>query len=130
MDKRKIDGVDIVHDPEIFPYPIGDEECITIFVKRFLSRMKPWLTIDWFNEMWRILKPHGQLAISVPYAGSPLYWSDPGSCNGFTERTFSTFVKGTGEWDAMRSKPWSMTVGHPMWQVTGVIEAVLIKEIE
>lgn len=33
--------------------------------------------LRFMDEIWRILKPEGQLIASFPYAGSPGFWQDP-----------------------------------------------------
>lgn len=91
LDKRKVKGVDIVHDIETFPYPLPDESVLTCVCSHTLEHIKPWLTLDVFNEVWRIMKPGGKFVINVPVAGSPGYWQDPTHCNGFTLDTFIYF---------------------------------------
>ena len=80
IDTKLRPGVDIVHNLEQFPYPIKDGECLTIKAAHVIEHIKPWLVIDWMNEMWRMLKVGGQLAVSAPYANSALYLQDPTHC--------------------------------------------------
>lgn len=131
LDRENIPGVvDIVHDLEAFPYPIPDEECHIIVASHILEHIKPWLTLDVFNEFWRIMKPGGQLMIATPYAGSPLYWQDPTHCNGFTEGTFYYFdPRNPVAYNNYRPRPWHIERGFPMWQATGVLEVVMTKVV-
>lgn len=127
MDKRKLPGIDIVHDLEVFPYPLEDESCLTIVGSHIIEHIKPWLTIDFFNELWRIMKPGGQLVLSTPYAGSPGYWQDPTHCNGFNEATLQYFDPFYPLWQIYKPKPWKLAPGFPVWQVTGNMEILMSK---
>ena len=127
LDKRGVPGVDIVHDLEVFPYPIDDEACHMVLAKHILEHIDPRFTIDLFNEVWRITKPGGQFIMAMPYAGSPPYWQDPTHCNGFTEVTFQYFDPEYPLWNVYKAKPWKLSAGSPVWQVTGIIECVMRK---
>jgi predicted SAM-dependent methyltransferase len=80
MDKRKLPGVDIVHDFEKFPWPIKSESVITAVASHVVEHVKPWLMLKWMDEVWRVMKVGGQFAISMPYGYSSGF-SDPTHCN-------------------------------------------------
>jgi hypothetical protein len=44
MDKRKLKGVDIVHDLEIFPYPLESESCLSIVGSHIVEHISPFAT--------------------------------------------------------------------------------------
>ena len=69
IDAREYPGVDLVMDLEKFPYPFPDESVLTIKSGHFLEHIDPANFFVFMDEMWRLLKPDGQIAISVPYAG-------------------------------------------------------------
>lgn len=127
IDSRSLPGVDIVHDLEVFPYPLPDECCLTIVGSHIIEHIKPWLTISLFNELWRIMKPGGQLALATPYAGSPGFWQDPTHCNGFNEITFQYFDPDYPLYAIYKPKPWKLAPGFPVWQVTGNLEILMTK---
>jgi SAM-dependent methyltransferase len=127
MDKRPLEGVDIVHDIEVFPWPLPDESCLTIVGSHIIEHIKPWLTIDLFNELWRVLKVGGQLALSTPYAGSTGYWQDPTHCNGFTPTTFLYFDPRHFLYNIYKPKPWLIDEGFPVYQLNGNLEIVMKK---
>ena len=127
MDKRELPGVDVVHDLEVFPYPLEDESCLLIVGSHIVEHIKPWLMIPFMDELWRLLKPGGQLALSTPYAGSPGYWQDPTHCNGCNEATWHYFDPRFGLYEIYRPKPWKISDGFPVWQVTGNLEIVMEK---
>lgn len=118
-------GVDIVHDLEKFPYPVPDGSCITIKAAHVAEHIHPRLFFSWMDEMWRMLRPGGQLVMSAPYAGSIGYWGDPTHVNGITEVTFQHFDPDLPLYGAYAPKPWN--IEHAAWQVNGNIEAVLRK---
>ena len=130
MDKRQVDGVDIVHDLEVFPYPLDDESCLTIVGSHIVEHIKPWLMIDFMNELWRLLKPDGQLAFSMPYGVSYGYVQDPTHCNAVNEATWQYFDPDKPLYQIYRPKPWKIAPGFPVWQATGNMEVVMEKTSE
>lgn len=130
MDKRKLPGVDIVHDLEKIPYPFEDESVMTCIASHVLEHLNPKLTIDIFNEMWRIMKVGGQWVIAVPYAGSHGYHQDPTHCNPFNETTFEYFDPEVNPvlYNIYKPKPWKLA--RCDYQVTGNMEVVLEKRGE
>lgn len=127
MDKRKLPGVDIVHDLEQFPYPLEDESCLLIVGSHIVEHIKPWFMIPFMDELWRLLKYEGQLALSTPYAGSPGFWQDPTHCNGCNEATWQYFDVRMPLYQIYKPKPWHIMKGFPVWQQTGNMEVVLEK---
>jgi len=127
LDKKKLPGIDIVHDLEVFPYPLPDECCLTIIASHILEHIKPWLFIEVMDELWRVMKVGGNLAITTPYAGSIGYWQDPTHCNGITEGTWMYFDSKYPFYEVYKPKPWKVMKGFPIWQVIGNLECVLEK---
>jgi len=130
LDRRDLKGVDIVHDLEVFPYPLPDECCLVIVGSHLVEHIKPWLMIDFMNELWRIMKPEGQLALSLPYAGSPGFWQDPTHCNGCNQATWQYFDPRFPLYQIYKPKPWKIEDGFPVWQVTGNLEVMMEKIID
>jgi predicted SAM-dependent methyltransferase len=116
MDKRNLEGIDIVHDLEIIPYPVEDESCEEILAVHIMEHIKPWLTVDVFNELWRIMKDDGLLHVEVPYAGSPEFWQDPTHCNGFIPKTFSYFDPRHILWSVYKPKTWYIEPMYPKYK--------------
>jgi len=128
MDKRKVKGVDVVHNLEDLPYPFEDDICLTIIGSHIWEHLKPWLTIDIMNELWRIMKVGGQLAFSLPYGWSYGFIQDPTHCNPTNEATWQYFDPRFPLWQIYKPKPWMIEKGFPVWQVNGNME-VLLKKI-
>lgn len=125
ISNRMYPGVDIVHDLESFPYPFDDESCLTIKAAHVVEHIKPWVVMDWFNEMWRLLVPQGQLAISAPFANSQGFFNDPTHCTYINEATFQHFDPVYPMYKQHEPKPWKIEFAS--WQYGGNIEAVLSK---
>lgn len=127
LDKRKLPGIDIVHDLEVFPYPLPDECCLTILASHILEHIKPWLFIDVMNELWRITKVDGGLAISMPYGRSDGYIQDPTHCTPCNEATWAYFDPSYSLYKVYKPKPWKIMKGFPVWQSNGNMEVAMEK---
>jgi predicted O-methyltransferase YrrM len=126
MAGRKHPNIDIVHDLEKFPWPLENDSCHIVIGHFIAQKIKPWLMVDFMNELWRIIKPGGQLALSVPYAGSPGYWSDPLNCNACNESTFFYFDPQYKDlYSYYEPKPWMIEKGSPQWVVGGNLEIAM-----
>lgn len=127
MDKRALPGVDIVHDVEVFPWPLKDNSVNLAVCSHLLEHIKPWLTIDFFNEIWRVMQPDGKLVIACPYGISSGWQQDPTHCNVVIEATFQYFDPQFPLWQIYKPKPWKIAKGFPAWESNGHLECVLYK---
>lgn len=127
LDKRALPNIDIIHDLEIFPYPLPDECCLTIIGSHIVEHIKPWLMIDFMNELWRIMKPAGQLAFSHPYGVNSFFVQDPTHCNPCNQATWQYFDPTYPLYDIYSSFPWRTEKGFPVWQESGMMEIVFNK---
>jgi SAM-dependent methyltransferase len=132
MDHQPLEGVDVVHAWDEFPWPFEDESVLTIVASHVVEHVNPvnGHFLRWLDECWRILQPDGQMAIVTPYAGSPGYWQDPTHCNGCSEATWFYLdpEHASNFYDFYRPKPWKIEVnlGH----LNGNLEVVLRKRAE
>ncbi len=127
IDKRELKGVDIVHDLEIFPWPVSDKSCYTAVASHFVEHLKPWLMLEFMDEVWRVLMEGGDFAIAVPYAGSRGYWQDPTHINGCNEVTWQYFDPDFPLYNIYKPKPWKIHKGFPVYQDQGNLEVILRK---
>ncbi len=126
MAKDKRLGVDIIHDLEKFPWPVESDSCLIVLAAHIVEHIKPWLTVSWMNELWRVMKKDGQLAISTPYAGSPGWFQDPAHCGHFTELSFHYFDPAFPKlYEVHNPKPWKIEKGNPIWKSGGGLECIL-----
>lgn len=129
IDLRQHPGVDIVWDiHQKFPYPIKAGSVLTIKCAHVFEHVPPWKTIAFMDELWRMLIPQGQLALSCPYGLSPGWTQDPTHCTIVTDRTFQHFDPKFTLYSQYSPKPW--TIEHVSWKLTENIEVVLRKAPE
>jgi len=125
MDRRKLDTVDIVHDCEVFPYPFPDESCSVILMSHIIEHLDPKLMIDLFNELWRIMKPEGQLWLSLPYGVSYGFQQDPTHKNACNEATWTYYDPDYFLYTVYRPLPWKVERCNFFHE--GNMEAILSK---
>ena len=133
MDIRKCAGVDIVHDAECPPYPIPDSICHQVLMSHLIEHMCPKKIFGVMNEVWRIMKPQGQLLISSPYGGSDGFWQDPTHTHGWSQATvyyFDPYPRNmNGErcflYDIYKPKPWKIERND--WHDNGNLEIIFTK---
>ena len=132
VDYTKYKGVDVVWDLEEYPYPFPDDCASLVLATHVLEHINPHkgVFINMMNEVWRIMRPGGEFAFVVPYAGSPGYWQDPTHVNPINRNTLAYFDPldpklGNQLYNFYRPKPWKIKVVN--FQMVGNLEAVLIK---
>jgi SAM-dependent methyltransferase len=74
-------GADVLHDLDVTPWPFGDgvfDEVHAYEVLEHLGQQGDWRAFfRHFGEIWRVLKPGGHLAATVPDWRSEWAWGDP-----------------------------------------------------
>lgn len=108
MDKRDVKGVDIVHDLEVFPWPIEDGSCAVVVASHVVEHIKPWHQIDLMNECWRVLRDGGVLMIAVPHGQSFGYMQDPTHCTPWNRATPEYYDPKYPLYQVYRPKPWTI----------------------
>lgn len=91
VDARALPGVDVVHDLEVFPWPLPDQCAHSVVLSHFWEHIKPWLTLGFMRELHRVCRPEAQVFVSGPYAAGFRYQQDPTHCNPSNEATFCYF---------------------------------------
>lgn len=109
MDRRKVRGVDIVHDIEDLPWPLPDNCTQMALMSHVMEHLNPAIMIDLFDEIWRVLAPMGQLLVAVPYAGSFGAYQDPTHTRpGFNQATFEYFDPTKPLYAVYKPKPYKL----------------------
>jgi SAM-dependent methyltransferase len=129
MDIRDVEGVDIVHDVESYPWPLPDECVLMAMASHLVEHINPaqFGFINFMNEVWRIMKPGGEFAVSCPHGRSSGYLQDPTHCNMLNEATWAYFAPehSSGLWGIYKPQPWR--VKHLSWRPWANMEVVLVK---
>ncbi len=108
VDCQKLEGVDVVHNLEKFPYPFENNSFTYIHASMILEHICPKNTIKFMNECWRLLKKDGTMFIAVPIAGSWISHQDPTHCNYIGEWTMKYFDPSQQEYSIYTPKPWDI----------------------
>jgi len=114
----------------VFPWPPASGSCRTVIASHVVEHIKPWFSIDFMNECWRVLEPGGEILISTPYPGSRGFWQDPTHCNGWSEVTWQYFDPRYPLYGIYNPKPWKIRKGFPAYQVIGNLEIIMEKITE
>lgn len=93
LDLVKQDGVDIVHDLDMFPWPFEDGSATTIEAWDIFEHVdKP---LEFMAECHRVLKTGRFLHIHTGWVGNPESFTDPTHKRFPTQNTFDYWVPGT-----------------------------------
>jgi predicted SAM-dependent methyltransferase len=120
IDTAAIDGVDCVHDLNVFPWPLEDNSVEDIYCNHYVEHIPhdDWQSvlkesssfqefkekalkdpkdglIKFMNEVYRILKPDGKIIITVPHLQSTRAFWDPTHVRFLHDVSFYYFNK---EW--------------------------------
>lgn len=127
MDIRDLPGVDIVWNWNWYPWPLPDESCMLVMASHVVEHVNPadGHFIEWMNEVWRILKYNGELAISCPHGSSQGFLQDPTHCNSCNEVTWAYFTPENPLYTIYEPRPWKLK--FLTFDPTTNIEVVLIK---
>lgn len=82
-------AADIVHDLNVFPYPLEDSSFDEIYLDNSLEHLDNVIQV--MEEVYRICKPGGLVKIIVPYFRSIWAFGDPTHKQFFTIRSFDIF---------------------------------------
>lgn len=85
IDRLALPAVDIVHDLNLFPWPVESASYDLVFANHFLEHVTDVLKT--LEEVHRILKPGGRFVTQVPYFRSVDAFGDPTHAHFFTSAT-------------------------------------------
>ena len=127
MDRRQVDGIDVIHDLEDLPYPFPDALFDRVILSHVMEHLNPKYHVEIVDELWRILKVGGVLALAMPYAGSEGHWQDPTHIKPWNRDTAYYFDPSHASllYDVYRPKPWKVEANS--YHMTGNLEIVLRK---
>lgn len=125
MDRRKVRGVDVVHDIEHVPWPFLANCASVVLMSHVWEHLSPTKTLAVANEIWRVLEEGGQWWIVMPYGWSYGYLQDPTHQNPAVEATWEYFCPEFPLYRVYKPKPWKML--RREWQLFGNMEVILSK---
>jgi SAM-dependent methyltransferase len=82
VDYTKRYNADVIHDLNFYPYPFESNSIDMVYLDNVLEHLNNPMQV--MNEVYRILRPNGDVKIMVPYFRSPWAFIDP------THKTFYT----------------------------------------
>ncbi|MBI4575679.1 MAG: methyltransferase domain-containing protein [Planctomycetes bacterium] len=92
LDRVPLEGVDVVHDLEVFPYPFGGDRFELVRARHVLEHVRDLVAL--MNELHRVTRPGGRLDLIVPYFTYLGAYRDPTHCRFFTWGSLDYFVRG------------------------------------
>lgn len=129
IDIRPLETVDIVHDLESIPWPLPDECVIMATASHFVEHLNPakFGIINFFNEVWRVMKVGGEFAIVTPHGLSQGFRQDPTHTKAWDEASFDYFdpLAPSGLWRIYSPMPWK--IKYLSWSPSANIEVILVK---
>ncbi|MDP8236743.1 MAG: class I SAM-dependent methyltransferase [Candidatus Erginobacter occultus] len=90
MDHYSGDGVDVVHDLEVFPWPFAGGEFDLVIANHVLEHLPDLIAT--MEEIWRVGRDGSLVSVRVPYFSFPGSFQDPTHKRFFTRRTFDYFL--------------------------------------
>jgi SAM-dependent methyltransferase len=89
MDILSLAGVDVVHNLDIYPWPIEDSSVDMVVCHSVVEHITD--LVSFFNEIWRILKIEGRVVVAVPYFRSVDSFTDITHKHFFTSNSMDYF---------------------------------------
>ena len=85
-------NADLIHDLNVFPYPVADSAWDLIICRDVLEHVDDFVRT--MEEIWRIGAPGAIVEVRAPFMSSVNYYSDPTHRRAFTSRSFDYFLPG------------------------------------
>jgi SAM-dependent methyltransferase len=84
-------NADLIHDLNVFPYPVADSSWDLIICRDVLEHVDDFVRT--MEEIWRIGAPGAIVQVRAPFMSSVNYYSDPTHRRAFTSRSFDYFLE-------------------------------------
>lgn len=126
MDHRDLPGVDLRHHWEALPWPLPSGCAHRILLTDIVQYVKPWLIFPLMDEVWRVLKEHGQVLIATIYP-TWRYWADPACTHAWNELTCHSWnpVHPSKLWEQHRPRPFAIDLNE--WRGDGAVHVIMTK---
>ena len=83
---------DLIHDLDVFPYPLEDSAWDRIICRDVLEHVEDFVAT--MEEIWRVGSPGAIVEVRAPFMSSVNFFSDPTHRRAFTSRSFNYFLEG------------------------------------
>jgi predicted SAM-dependent methyltransferase len=93
VDIAQCDGVDIVHDLTVTPWPFKDNSIDEVFCSHFVEHLSGEQLIRFMEELYRVTKPGSIITILAPYYSSMRATQDPTHKSFISEASFLYYNK-------------------------------------
>lgn len=93
LDVVDLPGIDVVHDLDVVPWPLGDNEFDEILALDIFEHVGD--PLGFMAECWRVLRHDGMLTVRSPHYGTWCAHTDPTHRRAVSEATFDYWVPGT-----------------------------------
>jgi len=93
VDRHPLPGVDVVHDLDVFPWPVGDGSCREVLAEHVYEHVAA--PVEFVLEAWRVLEPGGVFTVTCPHWSSENAFTDPTHVRFVTDKTFDYWCAGT-----------------------------------
>jgi SAM-dependent methyltransferase len=107
VDLRPFEGVDVLHDLNVTPWPFPDNSFVHVSAVHLVEHLKD--LISFMDEAWRVLEPGGTIYIETPEAGNDpdLTHADPTHVRCYRKHTFINYFTKEGIHNfGYTYKPW------------------------
>lgn len=77
VDRIAFEGVDLVHDLRVLPWPFEDDSVEEVHSSHFVEHLEQQERVYFFNELYRVLKPGASARIITPHWSHERAYGDP-----------------------------------------------------
>jgi predicted SAM-dependent methyltransferase len=89
IDIANVEGVDIVHDLNVYPWPIEDNSVDEVWCSHYIEHVPD--LFKFIDEIYRIMKIGAKATFISPYYSSVRAWQDPTHVRAISEWTYYYF---------------------------------------
>ena len=76
IDKIKFDGVDLVYDLTVMPWPIASHSIEEVHCSHYIEHLPAFNRIQFVNELYRVMKPGAKATLIAPHWCSTRAYGD------------------------------------------------------
>jgi SAM-dependent methyltransferase len=108
-DIRPFEGIDVVHDLNVVPWPFEDNQFSHVSAIHLVEHLRD--LVAFMDEAWRVLTPGGSLYLETPFAGTDpdLEFCDPTHVRCYRPHTFINYFTLEGiQKFGYTERPWAI----------------------